>query len=478
MKDFKPTIGLEVHACITNTKTKLFSKGNNQTDERAPNSCIDLLDLGLPGALPVLNPQAVFSGISTCFALNMSVPEKFSFDRKSYFYPDLPLGFQLTQFFHPIGTDGWLPIYLPTKRKIKIKQLHLETDAGKSVHESSITLLDFNRSGAPLMEIVTYPDFNNGDEVVFFVKTLASVLRHLGVSDAAMEKGNLRVDVNISVSNTEELGVRTEIKNLNSTRAIRKAIEFEFQRQVELLKSGNRVTQETRLFDDKEEKTVFLRDKEDAGEYLYFREPDLPDFRITSEIIHKLKSVPPMPYELMDYLYSELNIRENLLNLTENPVISAFVRSCLTGIDLTAQHQMLKLICGRIFYKLQEQEEIAIPISHIHLQTLAKIILTDKPNESTIKAIIDDMWDIDRDPHEIIKAKGLNQIKDPDAVRIYVSKSIQENPMEVDKYLSGKTNLRAFFLGKVMKLSNNLVNIEVLNQVLDEELYKLSTHKT
>ena len=473
MKKFQMTIGLEIHVSITEVKTKLFSRGCNNSDQNHPNTNLDLLDIGLPGALPILNQAAVLSAIRSCFALNMKINDTFTFDRKSYFYPDLPLGYQITQFFHPIGVEGYIPIYASGRHNIRIKQLHLETDAGKSVHENKYTLLDFNRSGSPLMEIVTYPDMHSIEETLFFIRTLRSSIKHTGVSDVEMESGNFRVDVNISVSQNEELGNRVEIKNLNSYRSIRQAIEFEYDRQIQVITDGQTVNQETRLFDEKAGCTIFMRDKQEADGYMYFPDPDLPKFTLDGELIAHQKHLPLMPYKLMERLYNELAVRENLLNLVEEPIVSNFVNSCLEGLNIIEQKQVLKIICGRVFAKLKE--DICIPIHYKNLQKLAKLILEERPTEMVIKAILDDMWESDEDPFIIMQEKGMSQIKDVIVIRKYIQDAIKNNPNERNKYIAGKTNLRAFFLGKVMKESGSRANIEITNSILDEEL-NLLTH--
>ena len=465
----KTTFGLEIHASLK-TKAKLFSTSDNLGNIDEPNAHVSQLDAGLPGILPVLNPEAVQFAVRTCLALGMRVPDVFTFDRKSYMYPDLPLGYQITQFYKPIGTDGHLPIYVgDVKRNIRIRQVHMETDAGKSIHQSDYTLLDFNRCGSPLLEIVTQPDFSTADEVIFFVRMLRATLKHINVSDANMELGDFRVDLNISVSNTDELGTRVEIKNLNSFRSIRRAIESEYNRQVDLIKSGERVRQETRGFDEKTGKTIFMRSKETEFDYMYFPEPDLPTFRLDDDVvIAQQMYMDGLPHVVLERLQKKFGVREGMVNLVEEPFVSRFVQASLEGLNPDEQKQVLKLIFGELFARLKEDS--TIPISYTNFRKLAKLVLQEQLNATVIKTIMDEMWDSNDDPYSIMKDKGMEQIRDVDKVRGYVKAALSENPNELEKYKAGKTNLRAFFIGQVMKKTGSRANAAVLNKVLDEEL--------
>lgn len=472
MSKFTVVIGLEVHTSITASKRKLFSKGANSNDLENPNQDLDLLDLGLPGTLPILNKEVVYHAIRTCLALNMKITRLFSFDRKSYFYPDLPLGYQITQFYHPIGVDGNLPVYIDKiKKNIRIRQLHMETDAGKSIHKDDCTLLDYNRCGSPLMEIVTQPDFSNADEVIFFIRMLRATLKQIGSSDANMELGNFRVDVSISISNTQELGTRAEIKNLNSFRAIRKAIEHEKERQEKILLNNGTVAQETRLFDEKTGKTFLMRSKEDASGYMYFPDPDLPKFLVDDAIIsEQAERITDLPQKMFEWMTKTFGPNENFINMVEEPFIHSFVKRSLESCGEEVQKQVLKLIAGEIFARLKEDN--SIPISPNNLQKLAKIILEKNLSSAIIKTILDYMWENDENPAEIIDAKGLEQVEDEGLIRKYVLEVLSNNPSEVQRYLEGKTNLRGFFLGQAMK--KNKIEPRMLNKILDEELGKLT----
>jgi len=466
------TIGLEIHAALK-TNQKLFSSSDNAPGLDEPNTKISPLDLGMPGALPILDPQAVAYAVRTCLALGMQVRETFSFDRKAYVYPDLPLGYQITQFYEPIGINGSLAIYVgDTKKNIRIRQIHMETDAGKSLHQDNYTLLDFNRCGSPLLEIVTQPDFKDAEEVIYFIRILRSTLKHINVSDASMELGEFRVDVNISISNKEDvLGSRVEMKNLNSFRSIRKAIEAEYNRQSQILDSGGLVKQETRSFDEKSGETLFLRSKETSEDYLYFPEPDLPRFILHEDIILNQQSyTTEIPSNILDKINKRFGIKENFINLVEEPFISRFVQAALDGLSIDEQKQALKLIFGDIFARLKEDK--FIPINHFNFRKLVKLVISEQLNATIIKAIMDEMWDTDQDPNEIIENKGLRQITNPDLIRRYAVDALKNNPNELSRYLDGKHNLRAFFIGQVMKVTQNRVNAGILNRILDEELKK------
>jgi len=471
MNNFKATIGLEVHCAITATARKLFSGGSNCF--HAPNTELALIDVGMPGSLPIFNVEAALQAIRVCFALNMKVDETVRFDRKSYFYPDLPLGYQVTQFFKPIGMEGYLNIYKSDGPcKVRIRQLHLETDAGKTMQGDHETLIDFNRSGCPLMEIVTQPDLSNADDVILFVRMLKATVKATGASDTEMESGNFRVDVNISISKNDELGTRVEIKNLNSYKAIRQAIEHEIKRQTSVLTSGESVKQETRLFNEETSSTLLMREKEDAAGYLYFPDPDLPKFVLNPELVEAQKSIPSLPDHLAARLYNDLNMTENLINLVEDVKLAKFTEDCLDNLSKPEQIQALKIICGKMFAKLKDDSDI--PINPGHIQELAKLALSDKPNEMVMKLILDEMWETGESAAEIMKRKGLTTIKDPQTLLTHVQKVINSNPNEVAKYKDGKHSLYGFFIGQVMKETKNLANAEALNLILTEELAKLS----
>jgi aspartyl-tRNA(Asn)/glutamyl-tRNA(Gln) amidotransferase subunit B len=474
MNEMTPKIGLEIHAAITSTDTKLFSHGaNNNID--MPNTQVDLLDIGMPGSLPVLNNHAVVNAVRACVALNMKINERFWFDRKNYFYPDLPLGYQITQFFRPIGLHGHLPVYIDGAiKKIRIKQLHMETDVGKSIHEKDYTLLDYNRCGSPLMEIVTEPDMANAEEVIFFLRMLKSTLKHINVCDGNMELGNLRVDVNISVGHGNQLGTRAEIKNLNSFKAIRKAIEFEKERHISLIKNNEKVHQETRLFNEKDGKTFFMRFKEDTSDYMYFKDPDLPEYLLDDDIIvEERQRINTLPEKIFESWKKRFGLKDgDIMTLVEDPSIIDFLNKAFEGASLEEQKQILKLMLGEIFARLKDDDFIAIKPSN--LQLLARVIIEKSINAILVKEILDEMWDSDASPYDVIKEKGIDQTGDANAIMKEVEEVVKANPSETKRYLDGDTKLRGFFIGQVMKKLNNRANPKLINDALDEVMKKIS----
>lgn len=462
----KIKIGIEVHSRITAAKQKLFSLAPNPVSEiYEPNSCVDLNDLGLPGALPVLNADVVKYAVRTCLALNMNINEEFSVDRKLYYCEDLPSGYQLTQFFKPIGIKGILKSDLFT---VGIRQLHIETDASKVIAYQEGILLDHNRSGAPLMEIVTEPDFTNADQVVAFSRMLRSILKYIGTSDCKMEIGHYRTDVSISIDD----GNRVEVKNLNSDDAVRKAISYELDRQSMLLRSGNPTGNETRSFDGK--KTLFLRKKETADEYMYFPEPDFSlfggIFKVDeSMIIEQHENTRRTPAHIYNNWKNELALtHEQLENLISEPHIIRFVESAFEDADINIKKIIVNIVCKFIFAKLQEDD--AIQIKPSELNKLAKYIANNKLNAVVVQQIIDIMWNEDEDPLSIIDRLNLAPIRDVTKIRSIVSQILDEYPEEKIKYNAGKKNVIGFFIGKAMKKTNNKASGDILNQVLIEEL--------
>ena len=474
--DYEAVIGLEVHLHL-NTKTKAFC-GCSTEFGREPNSCVCPVCLGFPGSLPVLNKLALDYAIKVALALNCRVQEYTKFDRKNYFYPDLPKNYQISQYDLPLSRDGFLDIYLEGRNKrIGIRRVHMEEDAGKLIHKEEVSLVDFNRSGIPLLEIVSEPHINSAEEAYEYLTALKSIIEYLDVSDCDMEKGSLRCDANISVrkKGAAELGIKTELKNMNSFKAVKEALAFEIERQSELLDAGEDVVQETRLWDAKELKTLPMRTKEEAKDYRYFPEPDLAPFIIKPEKIEEIrKAIPELPRQKMqrfikDYGLSEYDARilvssrkdadwaEDVIRTypdkNKKPIVNWIIGplASLTGPNTTFSE--LKLPGGKEeFIKLVKATEEG-KISHL----MAKNVLSESIN-SGIPSL------------EIIQNRNLFQVSDLESLKGVVEDVLKENPESVNDYKSGKANALMFLVGQAMKKSKGKANPKTLQEILKRRL--------
>ncbi len=479
MSGYKLTIGIETHVQLK-TKTKLFSGSDNDDRDVLPNSVVNHIDFGMPGALPVLNKEAVNLAMKAAFALNTK-PQKYSkFDRKHYFYPDLPMGYQISQYDEPIILGGHVDIYIDGEKKtIGITRAHLEADAGKSIHPENqdYSLVDLNRSGTPLLEIVSEPDMHSAIEARTYAKELYLLMKFAGVSNANLFYGNMRFDVNVSVSKDDTLGVRAEIKNMNSFRSIEKAIEYEFKRQVELLESGEKVVQETRGWDDSKFVTYSMRSKENAEDYRYMPEPDVPPVELTDEQINAAEeSMPLLPskmredllaknidYAIIDVLL-ESDAEYSINNTTKvlessNPKqfanfvvnIEIPIRANLTALLLNTD-QTFKLY-GEVISLLEENK-----LSSTNAKTLIEYALENN--------IADDAYKIAED-------KGLIQSVNEDDIMKFVDQVLSENPKAVEDIKSGQDKAIGFLVGQVMKLSQGKTNPAVAKKLLEDRIKTL-----
>lgn len=470
---YEVVIGLEVHAQLK-TKSKIFAPDKNEFGQE-PNSLTSPITLGMPGVLPVLNKECVNMGILTGLALNCKIPSRCKFDRKQYFYPDLPKGYQISQYDEPICVNGHLDI---NGKRIGITRAHLEEDAGKLVHAganglagSTYSLVDLNRAGTPLLEIVSEPDMRSSEEAKNYMEELRNIVRYIGVCDGNLEEGSMRCDANISImpKGSKEFGTRAEIKNVNSFAALQRAIEYEIERQIEIVEEGGQVVQETRLWDDNARETRSMRGKEDAHDYRYFPEPDLMPLEISREWVEKIKSEMPELPSQKRARYQEIGLSEyDASVIVEQMGLALFFDKVL---ELGANPKTaVNFIMGEIAAFLKE-DHIEITDTKLTPENLAELIaLIEKGTISNNigKQIIIEMLKEGTKASVIVEKKGLSQISDEGAIKELVQKVVDAHPNEVEAYKNGKTNLLGFFVGQIMKETKGRANPKTVNQLLRE----------
>ena len=470
---YEVVIGLEVHAQLK-TKSKIFAPDKNEFGQE-PNSLTSPITLGMPGVLPVLNKECVNMGILTGLALNCEIPSRCKFDRKQYFYPDLPKGYQISQYDEPICVNGHLDI---NGKRIGITRAHLEEDAGKLVHAganglagSTYSLVDLNRAGTPLLEIVSEPDMRSPEEAKNYMEELRNIVRYIGVCDGNLEEGSMRCDANISImpKGSKEFGTRAEIKNVNSFAALQRAIEYEIERQIEIVEEGGHVVQETRLWDDNARETRSMRGKEDAHDYRYFPEPDLMPLEISREWVEKIKSEMPELPSQKRARYQEIGLSEyDASVIVEQMGLALFFDKVL---ELGANPKTaVNFIMGEIAAFLKE-DHIEITDTKLTPENLAELIaLIEKGTISNNigKQIIIEMLKDGTKASVIVEKKGLSQISDEGAIKELVQKVVDAHPNEVEAYKNGKTNLLGFFVGQIMKETKGRANPKTVNQLLRE----------
>ena len=477
--NWETIIGLEVHAQII-SESKLFS-GASTNFGSEPNTQVSLVDAAMPGMLPVINKDCVEQAIKTGLGLNAQINKRSIFDRKNYFYPDLPQGYQISQFIQPIVGKGSIQIDLKdgTSKKIGITRLHLEQDAGKSVHdvEPSKSYIDLNRSGIALMEIVSEPDIRSAEEAQEYVKKLRSILRYIGTCDGNMEEGSLRCDVNISVrKKDEELGTRAEIKNVNSIKSIGQAIDYEFKRQTEIINSGGKIDQETRLFDEKKGETRSMRSKEEAHDYRYFPDPDLPPLEIEDEWIKKIKkNLPELPDVKKENLMNQYKISSyDAAILVSDKNNAEFFDKIIAKNKKRNPKNVANWIIGELF-ALLNKNNLEIKSSPIKAEDLGELI--DYIEDQTIsgkiaKNVFEEMIKTKKKAKDIIEKQGLKQITDTGAIETLIDKVLENNKDKVDEYKSGKEKLFGYFVGQVMQETKGTANPGIVNDILKKKLAK------
>ena len=470
IKGWQPVIGLEVHVQLM-TNTKLFSPAKNKFGEDA-NTLVDLIDMGLPGVLPVLNEGAMKQGIKFGLATSAKIAKTMIFDRKNYFYPDLPKGYQITQLHYPIVKEGVVEV---NDKKIRILQAHLEEDAGKSMHDKydNKSVIDLNRSGVPLLEIVSEPDIRSAREAVDYLKKIHQIITYLDISDGNMSQGSMRCDANISIMkpDAEAYGTRAEIKNINSFKFVEKAINFEIKRQIKLLENGGTVEQETRLYDAVKDETRSMRTKEFANDYRYFPCPDLVPTNISNELIEEVrKGMDELPEEKEVRFRSEYNLGdyEAQVLCAEKTTANFYEEVCKVADPILSA----KWIIGEV-NALLNKNDVYLNQSNINSKNFSNLIL--KITDGTIsgkiaKEVLEEMWEKGSDPIEIIKSKGLEQISDEGELETIAQAVIDNNSSQVEAYKSGKDKLFGFFVGQVMKETQGKANPGAVNEILKKLL--------
>lgn len=472
--EWEIVIGMEVHAQVI-AKSKLFSGASTQFGAE-PNSQVSLVDAAMPGMLPVLNEFVVEQAVKTGLGLNSKINNVSVFERKNYFYPDLPQGYQISQYEHPIVGEGVIEIDLPdgTVKEIGITRLHLEQDAGKSLHDQHPTksFVDLNRSGCALMEIVSEPDIRGPEEAAAYLSKLRMILRYLGTCDGNMEEGSMRADVNISVRKPGgPLGTRAEIKNVNSVKAVQQAIDYEVQRQIEIIEDGGEVDQETRLWDPNKGETRSMRSKEEAHDYRYFPDPDLLPLHVGNDQIESIrKTLPELPDQKKHRFMDEYG-----LSLYDASVLIAEQRRAQYFEDV-ANDNDAKLAANWVINELlgilnkNETKLSESPISAENLSGLIKLISDDTISGKIAKDVFAEMYETGKAAADIVEEKGLKQVTDTGAIEAIVDEVIAENPDNVAAYQGGKDKLFGFFVGQVMKKTQGKANPAVVNELLKKKL--------
>ncbi|MFA0782933.1 Asp-tRNA(Asn)/Glu-tRNA(Gln) amidotransferase subunit GatB [Fervidibacter sacchari] len=479
MSDFIVDIGCEIHVELSTLRSKLFCSCPI-TYGAPPNTVTCPVCLGFPGVLPVVNEKAVEAVLKVALALNCKINRVTQFDRKNYYYPDLPKGYQISQKYLPIGYDGWLEIEVNGRtKKVRIADVHLEEDTAKSIHgeeagDTTASLIDFNRSGVPLCEIVTYPDMNSLEELEAFMVSLRQLLLYLGVSECRMEKGQLRFEASVSLrpKGSEQLGTRVEIKNLNSFRAVLGAVEAEIKRQTEILKSGGKVQQQTMLWNEALKITEPMRTKETAHDYRYFPEPDLVPIVVSEEWLNRLKSeMPELPRQRFNRFMREYELSEHEARLlTATPVTADYFETAtkICGDPKVVANWMLSDLQGLLNDAGKSWDEC--PVRPEHLGEMVALMRNGTISVRIAKEVLKEMFATGKSARQIVEERGLVQITDEEALRQIVEEVIAANPKAVQEFLSGNEKVLGFFVGQVMKATKGKANPQLANKLVREAL--------
>ncbi|MBD1911501.1 MULTISPECIES: Asp-tRNA(Asn)/Glu-tRNA(Gln) amidotransferase subunit GatB [unclassified Leptolyngbya] len=482
---YEAVIGLETH-CQLSTETKIFSSSSTQFGAD-PNTNIDPICLGLPGTLPVLNEKVLEYAVKAGLALNSTIAPYSKFDRKQYFYPDLPKNYQISQYDLPIAEHGWLEIELedesgnPTRKRIGITRLHMEEDAGKLVHGgsdrlsgSTFSLVDYNRAGIPLVEIVSEPDLRSGAEAAEYARELRRIMRYLGVSDGNMQEGSLRCDVNISIRpvGSDKFGTKVEIKNMNSFNAIERAINYEIERQIKALESNEPIVQETRLWEEGSQRTISMRTKEGSSDYRYFPEPDLGPIQVTPEQLETWRSqLPELPAQKRNRYETELGLSSyDARVLTDDLAIATYFEAAIAAgaTPKPAANWIMGDISG---YLNNEKKSITeLPLTPEALAELVSLIEANTISNKIAKDLLPELLTQGGSPKALVESKGLVQVSDPGVIEAAIDEVIAAHPDELEKYRGGKTKLLGFFVGQVMKRTGGKADPKLTNELLTKKL--------
>lgn len=475
MSEYKTTIGIEVH-CELKTKTKMFSDTLNDYEGEA-NSHINAIDLAYPGTLPYVNMGAIHLALRAALLLHCEINEEVLFDRKNYFYPDLPKGYQITQARKPIGVHGYVMIEIAGQEKrIRIHDIHIEEDTAKSIHQVDKSYLDFNRSGVPLIEIVTEPDMHTEEEAMAYLNKLRELFVYADISDCKMEEGSMRCDVNVSVSKEGTLGTRTETKNVGSISSVGRAITAEAKRQIEVLEQGMKIREETRRFDEKDEQTILMRVKETGNDYRYFPEPNIPVFMLDKEDIEKAKtSIPKMPDELREE-YTKLGVNENnIKTLIGHRELCAFFETVKQSDAVLASN----LLTGDVLSYLNKNNFSLkdIKLTEDHIVDLVSKIKTNELSSKQVKTLLPVLMEKGGDVKALMDTMGMVQINDEGALQEMIDHVLEENKEIVIDYKSGHDRALKYLMGQIMKASKGQANPATVNRLLVDTLEHFDLNK-
>lgn len=471
--EWEPVIGLEIHAQLK-TMSKVFASDSAEFGG-GDNEHIGYVTMALPGTLPVLNRTAVEQSIKVGLALNSKINQKSIFARKNYFYPDMPKGYQISQYEDPLCLGGYVEFYFDGDiRKVNLVRAHMEEDAGKSTHHGQYSLINLNRAGVPLLEIVSEPEIRSPLEASEYARTIRSIVRYLDVCDGNLEQGSMRCDCNISVrrQGQQELGTKVEIKNVNSFRFVEKSIDYEIRRQISVLESGGNIVQETRLYDSTKNTTVSMRKKEMAQDYRYFPDPDLVPLKITNFQVEKIKSdIPELPTAKAQRFINQIQMSEkDALYLVQDKDLADFFEVCLR--ETQDAKSSLSWVLGD-FLRMLNESKLEVQAAPVSAENMAKLI--DLVNDRTIsgkiaKEVFQEMWSSQQDPKKIIEDKGWAQITNESQVKVIVEEVLRECPEQVCEYKSGKIKVKGFLVGKIMQKTKGQASPEVVNRLLNQLL--------
>ncbi|MCH2494357.1 MAG: Asp-tRNA(Asn)/Glu-tRNA(Gln) amidotransferase subunit GatB [Dehalococcoidia bacterium] len=483
--NFEAVIGLETHVQL-NTNSKMFSRSSAKYQNEEPNTIVDPTSMGLPGALPVVNKKAVESAIKIGLALDCKIAENTKFDRKQYFYPDLMKGYQISQFDEPICYEGFIKI--SKDKKIRINRVHMEEDVAKLTHinsrDSNYSLLDINRSGTPLMEIVTEPDLNSSEEVVEYIENLQKIIRYIGVGSANMEEGSFRCDANISIRErgTKKLGTKVEIKNMNRISAVADAVNYEIKRQIKATESNEKIIQETRGWSEEKSITISQRTKEESNDYRYFPEPDIPPLEINSDWVSEIKNeLPELPNARKSKYIENLELSEYDADLLTSDVnFSDFFESVINELQKNLDNRdyvkyTANLMNGEFnrLLNLKSNNFDDIKFNSSDLANLILIYFENKINNKILKIVFEEMWNTGSKPEDIISSKNLGIISNTDELESTISNIIDNNPKAVEDFKAGKEQSKKFLLGQVMRETKGQadpkVSAELINKILENK---------